>query len=339
MVTEERKKVKKRKWTLTFDEYMKLLLRDVRGTSKMHTLDITTMEDTGSDKSNNLSIIVFYVDGKCHATHADGVILVNDFLKRNGRLNRSVEKIIKQRTALINIQSLDPTFENDELNVFDLDLLKQDIIEDIMMGSRIWTEDEDTKIDFYKEDINTDQMDEKDDGMFCEVNVSENNKYLYDQEKPSFQEINTGQVENFQPYTGDWTNEMVDSIIGNMFEYEETKPQPEYSSYQNEEIFDGDPNELPSLYSKGEKGGNQSSSRPFVCHFKHCNRAFKRFEHLKRHYRIHTGERPFKCKFPGCHKAFARSDNLNQHMRVHNTGSVSLNHANTRNIRYLEDNN
>lgn len=58
-------------------------------------------------------------------------------------------------------------------------------------------------------------------------------------------------------------------------------------------------------------------SRPFVCNYIQCNKAFKRFEHLKRHYRIHTGEKPYRCPALGCNKTFSRSDNLNQHMKVH----------------------
>jgi uncharacterized Zn-finger protein len=82
----------------------------------------------------------------------------------------------------------------------------------------------------------------------------------------------------------------------------------------------------------------EAHNRPFICHYRSCNRAFKRFEHLKRHYRIHTGERPFKCKYPGCHKAFARSDNLNQHLKVHSGGSsISLGHKELDHVKYLDD--
>lgn len=61
--------------------------------------------------------------------------------------------------------------------------------------------------------------------------------------------------------------------------------------------------------------------RPFVCDYPDCKRAFKRFEHLKRHNKMHTGERPYKCKYPGCMKAFSRSDNLSQHFKIHNVSS------------------
>lgn len=60
--------------------------------------------------------------------------------------------------------------------------------------------------------------------------------------------------------------------------------------------------------------------RPYVCEVPLCERAFKRYEHLKRHMKMHTGDRPFKCTFPGCNKSFSRSDNLTQHMKTHSVG-------------------
>ncbi|VVT56380.1 uncharacterized protein SAPINGB_P005024 [Magnusiomyces paraingens] len=55
-------------------------------------------------------------------------------------------------------------------------------------------------------------------------------------------------------------------------------------------------------------------SKTFTC--EHCDRKFRRQEHLKRHFRsLHTREKPFECK--QCGKTFSRSDNLSQHARVH----------------------
>lgn len=59
----------------------------------------------------------------------------------------------------------------------------------------------------------------------------------------------------------------------------------------------------------------------FVC--EHCDRRFKRQEHLKRHFRsLHTGEKPFECKI--CQKKFSRTDNLNQHLRIHRQESGEI---------------
>ncbi|KAI9499245.1 hypothetical protein BDB00DRAFT_753665, partial [Zychaea mexicana] len=54
-----------------------------------------------------------------------------------------------------------------------------------------------------------------------------------------------------------------------------------------------------------------------VCIYPNCGWSFKRFEHLKRHMLVHTGERPHACPFPGCGKRFSRSDNLHAHHRTH----------------------
>lgn len=104
----------------------------------------------------------------------------------------------------------------------------------------------------------------------------------------------------------EWNVKIIDSIINNIFNKENESKTTE-------------------IYKPKKKRSKKSdlSSRPFVCHHKNCSSAFKRFEHLKRHYRIHIGERPFKCKYPGCFKKFARSDNLSQHIKIHNTGQNS----------------
>ncbi|KAJ2079821.1 hypothetical protein H4R24_003521 [Coemansia sp. RSA 988] len=66
--------------------------------------------------------------------------------------------------------------------------------------------------------------------------------------------------------------------------------------------------------SKHEDG---EDLRRYSCTFAGCTKQFKRHEHLKRHFRTHTGERPYKCPAPGCGKVFARMDNLSQHIRTH----------------------
>ncbi|KAJ2110980.1 hypothetical protein IW146_005674 [Coemansia sp. RSA 922] len=63
--------------------------------------------------------------------------------------------------------------------------------------------------------------------------------------------------------------------------------------------------------------GDEVESRRYTCTFSGCVKQFKRYEHLKRHFRTHTGERPYKCPAPECDKVFARMDNLNQHIRTH----------------------
>jgi len=73
---------------------------------------------------------------------------------------------------------------------------------------------------------------------------------------------------------------------------------------------------------KKEEKKDNYQLRPFICTYVNCFKAFKRFEHLKRHYRIHTGEKPYRCSIRGCNKTFSRSDNLMQHMKTHASKSL-----------------
>ncbi|KAI9243469.1 hypothetical protein BY458DRAFT_448271, partial [Sporodiniella umbellata] len=54
-----------------------------------------------------------------------------------------------------------------------------------------------------------------------------------------------------------------------------------------------------------------------MCNHPDCNWSFKRYEHLKRHMLVHTGERPYSCSHIGCGKRFSRSDNYHAHFRTH----------------------
>jgi Zinc finger, C2H2 type len=108
--------------------------------------------------------------------------------------------------------------------------------------------------------------------------------------------------------------------------YGDIEEQEKYFSLQNEYLGrEGDDvararemeKRLPRWESEARRPQERSHARPFICNYASCNKAFKRFEHLKRHYRIHTGEKPYRCAVPGCGKTFSRSDNLSQHMKVH----------------------
>ncbi|ORX89345.1 hypothetical protein K493DRAFT_155420, partial [Basidiobolus meristosporus CBS 931.73] len=59
------------------------------------------------------------------------------------------------------------------------------------------------------------------------------------------------------------------------------------------------------------------NSKSHICQYPSCHMRFKRLEHLKRHFRVHTLERPYICTHEGCNKAFSRRDNLGQHLKTH----------------------
>jgi len=50
---------------------------------------------------------------------------------------------------------------------------------------------------------------------------------------------------------------------------------------------------------------------------RHCNTAFARSEHLKRHLSKHSPDRKFPCVLPKCTKKIGRSDNACDHFRTH----------------------
>nr|XP_051684787.1 Krueppel-like factor 17 isoform X2 [Oryctolagus cuniculus] len=58
-------------------------------------------------------------------------------------------------------------------------------------------------------------------------------------------------------------------------------------------------------------------SRPYICQYENCGKAYTKRSHLVSHERKHTGDRLYKCQWEGCNWSFFRSDELTRHSRIH----------------------
>lgn len=91
----------------------------------------------------------------------------------------------------------------------------------------------------------------------------------------------------------------------------------------NDDFDDGTADHIIDVFQTngGGSGGAASDNgdhRSYKCDV--CEKVFKRKAHLRRHYRLHTGERPYDCQW--CGQSFARSEQRNQHIaREHNRRS------------------
>lgn len=94
-----------------------------------------------------------------------------------------------------------------------------------------------------------------------------------------------------------------------------------------------------STSGRGNAKPSQSSAHKHVCKYPYCGWSFKRYEHLKRHMLVHTGERPHLCDFPGCGKSFSRSDNFAAHYRTHTKKTLLQHRASVPSIDTMQQNN
>ncbi|KAM0678781.1 hypothetical protein BDAP_000564 [Binucleata daphniae] len=310
-----------------------------------------------------IKIILFQVDKTFYITIRHAINYIEYHIDRGGYIVfEGYKEWMYKRLPEYTMSDIDQEIECEDINVTKLEYLTVDLFEKALKKSTKKREGAtaNQQDDFHISCVNENDIakqkqkikksDEDCDLIMSEIKTSDDieleatsnfkskKQKLFPVSEIHTQKVqeNNGKADGFQPFSRDWTNEMVDSIICTMYENKESKkgkPATQINYQIHPPQYEHEFLEMQSQMVKNER---INATRPFVCHFKSCNRAFKRFEHLKRHYRIHTGERPFKCKFPGCHKAFARSDNLNQHLRVHNTGPHPTN--SNRHLRYLENN-
>jgi hypothetical protein len=102
----------------------------------------------------------------------------------------------------------------------------------------------------------------------------------------------------------------------------------QFEAHPNEQFYQEHPPHMHHLQNQMHHSehvqnsqSSQSKRKPtgnrHVCKYPYCGWSFKRYEHLKRHMLVHTGERPHVCNYPGCGKSFSRSDNFAAHYRTH----------------------
>ena len=69
-----------------------------------------------------------------------------------------------------------------------------------------------------------------------------------------------------------------------------------------------------------------TDSRPFVCPFPGCGKAYKRAEHLKNHSTSHGAtleeKKPYICEYEGCDAAFSNPHHRKRHEKAHVEGGV-----------------
>ncbi|KAK9719426.1 hypothetical protein K7432_004806 [Basidiobolus ranarum] len=82
-------------------------------------------------------------------------------------------------------------------------------------------------------------------------------------------------------------------------------------------LENSNPHDRYYSYLHGNPYTNPIDAKNHLCQYPGCYMRFKRLEHLKRHFRVHTLERPYACTHNGCEKTFSRRDNLGQHLKTH----------------------
>ncbi|ORZ01243.1 hypothetical protein BCR43DRAFT_453649 [Syncephalastrum racemosum] len=100
------------------------------------------------------------------------------------------------------------------------------------------------------------------------------------------------------------------TLFGNTSLY---PPSPNQQQLQRQQSHE----QSAASKSSRRKSTRNNADHKHICKYPYCGWSFKRYEHLKRHMLVHTGERPHMCQFPGCGKSFSRSDNFHAHCRTH----------------------
>jgi hypothetical protein len=230
----------------------------------------------------NTRICIFYIEN----IHYISVYNVIDTLEYffDFKLDNEIYNYIKSCVQTYRLGDVDNTLDNEDLEVCKAEDITNQVYQLVFEKQKLLLQDSEQNL------FNEIEM-----GSMSKTNTISNQEHL----------------NSAYPFMPNWNESSMDDILQNI-----------YSTEYNDPLGTED-SQIKKYPGRGRCRVKQANlkERPFVCDYPDCKRAFKRFEHLKRHNKMHTGERPYKCKYPGCMKAFSRSDNLSQHFKIHNISS------------------
>ncbi|KAH9410994.1 hypothetical protein HK407_09g14080 [Ordospora pajunii] len=239
-------------------------------------------------------IYVFQLDKQVFFDLSDIPFLLSCFGLSNDP--NSVEDYLRKNGFVTRIKQFDSVFSHEGFEAVESSLLDNCFAEKFSAycNHKVFEKDETSSSQYAGHEIGSESMFSR---GYC------------DSKSPVDDQAFSSGVNKLYPFDYQWTDSVMDSIIKNI-----------YTSEDHKKVADGleDVQRHRACRTKQPRSVGCMKDRPFVCSFNSCKRAFKRYEHLKRHILMHTGERPHKCKFPGCSKSFSRSDNLSQHYKIHN---------------------
>lgn len=256
-----------------------------------------------------IKIYMFLVEGKAYFSVYSVIEMLRYFGNIDGPMD--VHEYLRSRGCVERLGKLGGSFENGELEVVCSDVLTNELLEGVVRKAASSREEE---MEMYFKQIEMEPLQNFGPGVYDRMPVAP---------RETFEERQN--IDKLYPFDNQWTDNVMDGILRNIYTSDEHEGRKGVGS--------GGLEMRPGGRGRSMKDAGNLKDRPFVCTYKDCKRAFKRYEHLKRHNLMHTGERPHKCKFPGCSKAFSRSDNLSQHYKIHNVAENM--HTKTYDYRYL----
>ncbi|KAM0671232.1 hypothetical protein OCOL_001680 [Ordospora colligata] len=258
--------------------------------------------DTGTDKQvdkvaiygTEANVCVFHLDGQVFFDLSDIPFILSCF--GIGNESNNVQEYLRKNGFVTRIKRFDSALSHSGFELVESSLLDNGFAEKLSSycTQKMFQKEETISNQYTAHDLGSEPMFSRD---------------CYDSKSPVDDQAFSSGVNKLYPFDYQWTDSVMDNIIKNIYTTE---------GHKNVANAFEDVQQNQSCRSRQSRSVGCMKDRPFVCSFNNCKRAFKRYEHLKRHILMHTGERPHKCRFPGCSKSFSRSDNLSQHYKIHN---------------------